>query len=62
MLDWHWKHQSDGDPEAVERGLQEAVVKRRDGSGALLIKWSIDDAVGKCRQNQSKQEGDPKNG
>lgn len=27
--------------------------------GALLVKWSIDSAVGKCRQNQNKKESDP---
>lgn len=58
MVDWFWRCKSDGDPEHVERDTQEASVKRRAGPRVLLVKWSVDGAVSKCRQNQSKEKSD----
>lgn len=43
----------------VESDLNEAAVKSKDGPGALLVKQSIDGAVGKSRQRQAKRRVTP---
>lgn len=53
---------SDGDAKAGGEGPPGPAVQRRDGPGALLVKWSIDGTAGKCRQNQSKEGSDPNKG